>query len=293
MPFSFARLASVFALVCIGVTHASGQTAFDIKTVDPETFRAIAFKITEAQRPDIDGQLTEEVWALAPAQGNFVQREPSLRRAVHGEDRVPRPLRRQDALHRRLGVGQRPGGIMGSEMKRDAGLNKGDQLKITHRHLSRSPQRVLLQHQPARRLQGRQHRRERPHHQLRLERGVEQQDHDRRQGLVHRDRHPAQPVALPDDDRRVDVGPQPVPDPVPQERGSVLGAVPARVGRQRIRARVERRRARRAEGSEGAAANRVRAVRVADRGARLRDGNGVRHRREVSAATSRSASPTI
>jgi hypothetical protein len=104
---------------------------FDIKTVDPETFRAIAFKITEAQRPDIDGKLTDEAWSLAPAQGSFVQREPSYG-APSSEKTEFRVLYDDKTLY--IGVwvwDSEPGGIMGSEMKRDAGLNKGDQLKIT------------------------------------------------------------------------------------------------------------------------------------------------------------------
>ena len=177
MPFAFSRLASASAIVRGAVLAQS----FDIKTIDPETFRAIALKITDAQRPDIDGKLTDEVWALAPAQGNFIQREP-IRRAVDGEDRVQDPLRRQDALHRRLGVGQRSVRDHGQRDEARCRPEQGRSAQDHHRHVSRSPQRVLLQHQPARRLQGRQHHRERPHHQLRLERGVEQQDLDRRRG---------------------------------------------------------------------------------------------------------------
>ncbi len=111
--------------------QASAQPAFDIKTVDPETFRAIAVKIAATQRPDIDGRLTEEAWALAPAQGNFVQREPSFG-APASEKTEFKILYDDRALY--IGVwvwDSEPGGIMGSEMKRDAGLNKGDQLKIT------------------------------------------------------------------------------------------------------------------------------------------------------------------
>lgn len=110
-------------------TPASAQS-FDIKTVDPETFRAIAVKITDAQRPSIDGKLTDEAWALAPAQGNFIQREPSFG-APASEKTEFRILYDDKTLY--IGVwvfDSEPSGIMGSEMKRDAGLNKGDQLKI-------------------------------------------------------------------------------------------------------------------------------------------------------------------
>ena len=113
------------------VSAASAQTAFDITTIDPESFRAIAVKITDAQRPAIDGRLTDEAWALAPSQGNFVQREPSYG-AASTEKTEFRILYDDKTLY--IGVwvwDSDPSAIMGSEMKRDAGLNKGDQLKIT------------------------------------------------------------------------------------------------------------------------------------------------------------------
>ena len=124
----------VVSIACLAVSPVFAQEdvpPFDVKTVDPETFRAIAFKITGAQRPDIDGRLTEEAWALAPAQGNFIQREPRFG-APSTEKTEFRILYDDRALY--IGVwvwDSDPAGIMGSEMKRDAGLNKGDQLKIT------------------------------------------------------------------------------------------------------------------------------------------------------------------
>ena len=130
MPSFFVRAGCVIAIGFICAAHASAQT-FDIKTVDPETFRAIAYKITEAQRPDIDGKLNDEAWSLAPAQGNFVQREPSFG-APSSEKTEFRILYDDKSLY--IGVwvwDSDASGIMGSEMKRDAGLNKGDQLKIT------------------------------------------------------------------------------------------------------------------------------------------------------------------
>jgi hypothetical protein len=131
MPSLSARFVCAFAIVVIFAAHASAQAPFDIKSVDPETFRAIAFKITEAQRPDIDGKLTDAAWALAPVQGNFIQREP--RYGVAASEKTEfRVLYDEKTLF--IGVwvfDSDPSGIMGSEMKRDAGLNKGDQLKIT------------------------------------------------------------------------------------------------------------------------------------------------------------------
>ncbi len=128
MPIGRICLAALLSLVAL---PARGQGSFDIKTVDPATFRAIAHKITGAERPDIDGRLTDEAWALAPAQGNFIQREPSYG-APSSEKTEFRILYDDRAIY--IGVwvwDSDPAGIMGSEMKRDAGLNKGDQLKIT------------------------------------------------------------------------------------------------------------------------------------------------------------------
>ena len=110
---------------------AARQTSFDIKSIDPETFRAIAYELADGQQPRIDGRLTDEAWSLAPAQGNFIQREPA-----YGSPATEQTEFRilYDARTLYIGVwvwDTTPGGIMGSEMKRDAGLNKGDQLKIT------------------------------------------------------------------------------------------------------------------------------------------------------------------
>src|SRR5215204_2075772 len=131
MPLCRAPYVGALAVVLFCAGHAFAQASFDIKTVDPETFRAIAFKVGDAQRPDIDGRLTEEAWALAPSQGSFIQREPSYG-APSTEKTEFKVLYDEKTLY--IGVwvwDSDPAGIMGSEMKRDAGLNKGDQLKIT------------------------------------------------------------------------------------------------------------------------------------------------------------------
>ena len=47
----------VAACLAASASAAFAQNGFDIKTIDPENFRAIAFKITDAQKPDIDGRL--------------------------------------------------------------------------------------------------------------------------------------------------------------------------------------------------------------------------------------------
>jgi hypothetical protein len=124
--------AMLLAAFAASASAQRGNTeTFDIKTIDPESFRAIAFKISDAQKPDIDGRLIEEIWALAPAQGDFVQREPSYG-APATERTEFRVLYDDKTLYFGVWVWDSdPSGIMGSEMKRDAGLNKGDQLKIT------------------------------------------------------------------------------------------------------------------------------------------------------------------
>ena len=125
-------LICVICVICgPAVLSVSAQSAFDIKTIDPETFRAIAFRLADGQAPKIDGKLTEEAWALAPAQGDFIQREPDYGRPS-SEKTEFRVLYDDRTLY--IGVwvwDSDPSGIMGSEMKRDAGLSKGDQLKIT------------------------------------------------------------------------------------------------------------------------------------------------------------------
>jgi hypothetical protein len=143
--FARARLSRLGGLICVicvicgsdalvsagSDASVSAQSAFDITKIDPETFRAIAVKLAEGQQPAIDGKLTDEAWALAPAQGHFVQREPDYGQPS-SEKTEFRVLYDDKTLY--LGVwvwDSEPAGILASEMKRDAGLNKGDQLKIT------------------------------------------------------------------------------------------------------------------------------------------------------------------
>jgi Domain of unknown function (DUF5916)/Carbohydrate family 9 binding domain-like len=129
MPLAARSLVVALALSC--GTTVFAQSAFDIKLIDPETFRATAHRLSEGQQPSIDGRLTEEAWALAEPQGNFIQREPS-----YGSPATEQTEFRILYDDRTLYIGvwvfdSSPAGIMGSEMKRDSGLNKGDQLKIT------------------------------------------------------------------------------------------------------------------------------------------------------------------
>ena len=110
----------VFGVMLLAASPAPAQTPFDIKLIDPETFRATALRLTEGQQPSIDGRLTEEAWALAPAQGNFIQREPSFGKPA-SEQTEFRILYDERTLY--IGVwvfDSSPAGIMGSEMKRDS-----------------------------------------------------------------------------------------------------------------------------------------------------------------------------
>lgn len=127
------------ALICvICVICGSDESVFGSdgsvsaqSVLEPHTFRAIAYRLGAGQQPRIDGKLTDEAWALAPAQGNFVQREPDYGQPS-SEKTEFRVLYDETTLY--LGVwvwDSDAAGILASEMKRDAGLNKGDQLKIT------------------------------------------------------------------------------------------------------------------------------------------------------------------
>lgn len=103
---------------------------FDIKKIDHESFRAIALHLEAGTSPTIDGRLDESVWQQAPVQGNFIQREPR-----YGQPASEKTEFRVLYDEKRLYIGvwafdSQPDRIMGSEMKRDAGLNKGDQIKI-------------------------------------------------------------------------------------------------------------------------------------------------------------------
>jgi len=117
--------------ICVICAADAAWAQSELKTIDPHTFRALAFKLAEGQQPRIDGVLTDDAWALAPVQGNFVQREPDYGQPS-SEKTEFRVLYDDQTLY--LGVwvwDSDAAGILASEMKRDAGLNKGDQLKIT------------------------------------------------------------------------------------------------------------------------------------------------------------------
>ena len=50
----------------------------DMRTLDPHSFKAMAVRLPPGSAPRIDGRLDDEVWALATAFGDFIQREPNV-----------------------------------------------------------------------------------------------------------------------------------------------------------------------------------------------------------------------
>ena len=122
------RLAALALGLLAGIAHA--DEPFDIRKIEPDTFKAIATRLPEGQAPRIDGRLDDEVWALAPIQANFVQREPAFGQPA-SERTEFRILFDEDRLF--IGVwafDTDPSRITASELKRDSNLGKGDQIKI-------------------------------------------------------------------------------------------------------------------------------------------------------------------
>jgi hypothetical protein len=110
------------------IVPAAGD--FDIRTIDPETFQAVAYRIPDGLTPKIDGRLDDEVWSLASPAGGFIQREPG-----YGQPSTEKTEFRILYDDRTIYFGvwlwdSDPSGIIGNEMKRDSGLRRGDQLKI-------------------------------------------------------------------------------------------------------------------------------------------------------------------
>ena len=103
---------------------------FDINAVVPDTFRIIAVRLPEGQAPKIDGRMDDEVWHLAEAAGDFVQREPRFGARITERTEF-RILYDEKWIY--FGIwayDSDPDGIIASELKRDAGLKKGDQVKV-------------------------------------------------------------------------------------------------------------------------------------------------------------------
>lgn len=122
---------SVLCLAALLVAAAArAEERVDLQAIDPNTFKAIAARLPEGQAPEIDGRLDDEVWLLAPASGNFVQREPAF-----GQPSTERTEFRILYDHATLYIGvwafdSDPSRISASELKRDSNLGKGDQIKV-------------------------------------------------------------------------------------------------------------------------------------------------------------------
>jgi len=102
----------------------------DVTRIDPLTFRAIAARVPNGQSPRVDGHLDDEVWALAPPSGNFIQREP--RAGAPSSERTEfRVLYDDRKIYFAVwAFDSDAGGIHATEMRRDSGLNKGDRIAI-------------------------------------------------------------------------------------------------------------------------------------------------------------------
>lgn len=106
------------------------EAPVDVHAIPPDSYRATAARLPEGRAPRIDGRLDDEVWALAPAHGAFIQREPRFG-YLTTEPTEFRILYDDKRLY--IGIwayDSDPAGIRASELKRDSGLSKGDQIKI-------------------------------------------------------------------------------------------------------------------------------------------------------------------
>ena len=102
----------------------------DVGTVDPLSYRARAVRLPPGRQPRIDGRMVDDEWQLAPAFGNFVQVEPDVGRPATQPTEF-RILYDDRAIYFGLWMWDRePENIRASELKRDALLRKGDQIKV-------------------------------------------------------------------------------------------------------------------------------------------------------------------
>ncbi len=109
-------------------TASTGRV--DVNKIDPETFHAMAYRLADGEAPKIDGRLSEEAWQKAPVQGHFIQREPEFGMPATQQTEF-RVLYDERKIYFGVWVwDDNQAGIIASEMKRDSGLQKGDQIKI-------------------------------------------------------------------------------------------------------------------------------------------------------------------
>ena len=103
----------------------------DVNTIDPERFAAIATRLSPGEEIDIDGHLEEAAWTRAPASGNFIQREPELGRPASQKTEFKILYDDKNLYFGIWAWDTEPEKILATEMKRDSGLRKGDQIKIS------------------------------------------------------------------------------------------------------------------------------------------------------------------
>ena len=236
------------ALVTVGPAPLSAQPAsgpaaassnldddpiVDVRTIDHESYRAIAARLPEGQAPRIDGKLDDAIWATAPLQGNFIQREPRFG-APASEKTEFRILYDDRNIYIAVWAWDSdPEGILGSELKRDSGLRKGDQIKINfdtfhdHRNAFYFSTNPLGAYKDANSVENGRTINYDWNAVWNNKTSVDDK------GWYVETRHPAQPAAFPHDHRRGALGLQRLPHHPPQERRGLLGPVPARVGRRR------------------------------------------------------------
>jgi hypothetical protein len=118
------------ALPPVAKAQTEAPTPIDVNTIDPETFAAMAHRLSQGEKIAIDGRLDEAAWRTAPAQGHFIQREPDLGLPASQQTEF-RILYDDKNLY--IGIwafDTEPDRIIASEMKRDSLLRKSDQIKI-------------------------------------------------------------------------------------------------------------------------------------------------------------------
>src|SRR5688500_6978393 len=103
----------------------------DIRTGDPHDWRAMAARLPEGQGPELDGVLNDPVWQLAPVRGNFIQRDPDVGMPSTHETEF-RILYDDSRIYVAVWAYEpHEGGVVASELERDALLRKGDAVRVT------------------------------------------------------------------------------------------------------------------------------------------------------------------
>lgn len=102
----------------------------DVHAINPHDYQATAVRVPSGMTPTIDGRLDDPAWMLAPVFGDFIQREPDVG-ALSTERTEFRVLYDDRNMYFAIWAYEDdPGGIVASEMLRDAGLRKGDAVRI-------------------------------------------------------------------------------------------------------------------------------------------------------------------